>query len=99
MKVKIAIAAIVLLALAAPSFAAEGTWSSAAPMSAPRSELQAITVGGKIYVVGGNVVVQKDGQPQTIPTTGIAQVFDPASNSWRDLPPAPYGSTHNGIGT
>jgi hypothetical protein len=60
-----------------------------APMRAPRSELQAITVGGKIYVIGGNVVVQKKGQPQTIPTTGIARVYDPASNSWRDRPPVP----------
>ena len=85
MKVKIAATAAVLLALAAPAIAAEGTWSKAAPMGAPRSELQAITVGGKIYVIGGNVVVLKDGQAQTIPTTGIAQVYDPASNSWRDL--------------
>ncbi len=75
----------------------EGTWSKAAPMKAPRSELQAITVGGKIYVIGGNVRMMKDGEMATLPTTGLGQVYDPASDSWHDIAPMPKGSTHNGI--
>jgi len=76
---------------------AEGTWSTAAPMSAPRSELQAITVGGKIYVIGGNVVGFSNGKPATLPTTGIVQLYDPVENSWQELPSVPFGATHNGI--
>ena len=76
---------------------AEGTWSKAAPMSAPRSELQAITVGSKIYVIGGNVVGFRNGEPATLPNTGIAQLYDPAEDSWQELPSVPFGSTHNGI--
>jgi N-acetylneuraminic acid mutarotase len=75
----------------------EGKWSKAAAMTAPRSELQAITVGGKIYVIGGNVRMIKDGEMATLPTTGVSQVYDPASDSWRDIAPMPKGSTHNGI--
>jgi N-acetylneuraminic acid mutarotase len=93
----VALAGLALLAWAIPSLAAEGTWSKAASMSAPRSELQATTLGGKIYVIGGNVVGLTNGMPATLPTTGIAQVYDPAADSWRDLPPVPFGSTHNGI--
>jgi N-acetylneuraminic acid mutarotase len=78
---------------------AEGAWSKAAPMLAPRSELQAITVGGKIFVIGGNVRMMKDGEMATLPTTGLAQVYDPASDTWRDIAPMPRGSTHNGIAT
>ena len=66
-------------------------------MAAARSGLQAIAVGGKIYAVGGNVVTMKDGKPEIVSTTGINQVYDPASDSWRDLAPMPKGSTHNGI--
>ena len=76
---------------------AEGTWSEAAPMSAPRSELQAITAGSKIYVIGGNVVGVRNGEPATLPATGIAQLYDPAENSWQELPSVPFGATHNGI--
>jgi N-acetylneuraminic acid mutarotase len=75
----------------------EGKWSKAAPMPAPRSELQAITVANRIFVIGGNVRMMKDGEMATLPTTGISQVYDPASDSWRDIAPMPRGSTHNGI--
>ena len=70
---------------------AEGTWSKAAPMSAARSELQAVTVGSKIYVIGGNVVGFRNGEPATLPTTGIAQLYDPAEDSWQELPSVPFG--------
>jgi len=95
----VALALLLPLAGMHPGFAQprEGTWSKAAPMTAPRSELQAITLNGKIYVIGGNVVVTKDGRPMTVPTTGISQVYDPATDSWRDLAAVPFGSTHNGI--
>jgi N-acetylneuraminic acid mutarotase len=84
---------------AATSFAQapEGTWSKAAPMSGPRSELQAVTVAGKIYAVGGNVMGTKDGKPDVIPDSGINQVYDPATDAWRNLAPVPKGANHTGI--
>src|SRR6266550_4942861 len=96
---KAALFAALVLTAAQPLWAQqpEGAWSKAAPTAAARSELQAITVGGKIYVVGGNVVTMKDGKPEIVSTTGINQVYDPATDSWRDLAPMPKGSTHNGI--
>jgi N-acetylneuraminic acid mutarotase len=99
--VKAAVVTTLLLIVSAPlcAQAPEGIWSKAGPMSAPRSELQAVTVGGKIYVIGGNVRMTKDGEMATLPTTGISQVYDPASDSWRDIAPMPRGSTHNGIAT
>ena len=45
-----------LALMAAPPLSAqqaESRWSKAAPMTGPRSELQSVTAGGKIYVIGG----------------------------------------------
>jgi hypothetical protein len=96
---KLALVCALVLLAAQPLWAQqpEGKWSKAAPMTAPRSELQAISVANRIFVIGGNVRMMKDGEMATLPTTGISQVYDPASNSWRDIAPMPRGSTHNGI--
>jgi len=94
------ISAIALsLVLSAPGLAqpVEGSWSSAAPLPGPRSELQAVELGGKIYAIGGNTVALKDGKLDIIPDSGINQVYDPAANSWRDLAPVPMGANHTGI--
>jgi N-acetylneuraminic acid mutarotase len=96
-RISLGICVAMLAAWTTAAGAAGGTWSHAAPMSTPRSELQAITVAGRIYVIGGNVVGIRNGQTATLPTTGIAQVYDPSTDSWQDLPPAPFGATHNGI--
>src|SRR4051812_36213186 len=95
----VALVCAFLLSAAGPVAAppSEGRWSKASPLSAPRSELQAVTVGSKIYVIGGNIRMLRDGEMATLPTTGISQVYDPASDSWRDIAPMPRGSTHNGV--
>lgn len=88
-----------LAASAAPAEAQQtsGTWSRAASLPGVRSELQAVSVGGKIYAIGGNVQAMKDGKPETLPDTGINQVYDPATGAWRTLAPMPKGANHTGI--
>jgi N-acetylneuraminic acid mutarotase len=89
-----------LLAVSFPQANAQqppGTWSRAASLPGVRSELQAVSVGGKVYAVGGNVMGAKDGKPEALPDTGINQVYDPATDTWRDLAPMPKGANHVGI--
>ena len=96
----LAVLAFSLGIAAAPAASAQpapGTWSKAAPMTGPRSELQAVTVGGKIYVVGGNVLRMTGGKLEPVPDTGINQVYDPATDSWKTLAPVPRGANHTGI--
>ena len=69
------------------ALAQTGQGTKAAPMPGVRSELQAVTIGGKIYVAGGNIVGVKDGKPDVIPD----------SDTWRDLAPVPRGANHTGI--
>ena len=57
----------------------EGTWSRAAPMTAPRSELQAITLNGKIYVIGGRLA---SAFASAGSNSDVVEVFDPAANTW-----------------
>lgn len=54
------------------------TWTSVAPLPAPRSDLAAAVVGGKIYVFGGcrgsnNILADVD-------------VYDPVTDTWSPLP-------------
>ncbi|GLU01538.1 hypothetical protein SLE2022_188440 [Rubroshorea leprosula] len=51
-------------------------WTKAASMRCPRIRASAITVGGKIYVFGG----QGD----------LGEVFDPTTNSWDQFPQPPF---------
>src|SRR5262245_7170754 len=76
---------------------AQGTWSKAAPLPGVRSELQAVALGDKIYAIGGNTVVMRDGKTEIVPDSGINEVYDPATDSWRALAPMPMGANHTGI--
>lgn len=76
---------------------AQGTWTKAASLPGVRSELQAVGVGGKIYAMGGNAMGTRDGKTEMLPDTGINQVYDPATDSWRNLAPMPKGANHTGI--
>ena len=76
----------------------EGTWSEAAPLTGgPRSELQAVSLNGRIYAIGGYTVVVRDGKPAVNPNSGINEVYDPATDSWRTLASVPMGANHTGI--
>lgn len=66
-----------------------GTWTSRSALPFARSEMQAATLGGKIYVVGGlqgmsNALARVD-------------VYDPATDTWASAPPLPEGRHHYGM--
>jgi N-acetylneuraminic acid mutarotase len=85
--------------LAAPASAQQqpGTWSMAAPLPQARSELQAATVDGKIYAVGGGWTETKDGKQIERYTDGFMTEYDPRTDRWRERARSPEGRTHEGI--
>ena len=86
--------------LAAPAvFAQEqsATWSRAAPLPQPRTEMKAATIGGKIYLVGGSWDEATEPERISNYTTGFLTEYDPQSNSWREHTRAPEGLTHQAV--
>lgn len=63
-----------------------GTWSTVAPMPTARAELAAVSVGGKIYAIGGMVGGS---------ASNVVEVYDPAANSWTTR--APLGTPRYGL--
>jgi N-acetylneuraminic acid mutarotase len=59
---------------------AAASWSSAAPLPAPRGGHAAVVIDGKIHVLGGG---------NSIATIADHSVYDPATNSWSDAVPLP----------
>jgi len=66
----------------------EEIWESLAPMPTPRTEVMAIPVGERIYVIGG---FDKDGRG-----TNTVEVFDTINNSWKAVSPIPEELHHVG---
>lgn len=65
-------------------------WQEVAEAPRARFEGQSAVVGGKLYVFGGYT----DGS--IIPKSFEAEVYDPDSNTWRQLPDLPRPLTHAG---
>lgn len=65
-------------------------WTEGADAPLARFEGQSAVVGGKLYIFGGYT----DGS--VIPKTFEADVYDPASDSWEQLPDTPRPMTHAG---
>ncbi len=87
-------------AFIAPSVLAQqqsGTWSTAAPLPAPRTEMKAATIDGKIYLVGGSWDEALEPERISNYTTGFLTEYDPETNSWRELARAPEGLTHQAV--
>jgi hypothetical protein len=74
---------------------ATNTWSTKAPLPVKLNHVQAVVVGGKIYVVGG-LTSWPDGDVNTV------YIYDPGSNTWTQGAPMPVGRgagatvVHNG---
>jgi len=62
---------------------ATDTWETKEPMPTARSQMEANTVNGKIYVIGG-----RTGGMYT--TVAFNEVYDLANNSWTRKAPIPY---------
>lgn len=57
-----------------------GTWSTAAPLPAPRGGHAAVVLGGKIHVIGGG---------NSRSTLSDHSEYDPGTNTWTDRAPLP----------
>lgn len=75
-----------------------GVWHTAAPAPTKRTEVAAVTLRDKIYVVGGFE------QPSlsnlmNLSITASVEAYDPAVDRWTTKAPMPVGLHHVGIGT
>src|SRR5205814_1833534 len=55
-------------------------WTTRAPMSTPRQDLTLVALDGRLYAVGGAVVVYAGGTQATALAT--VEVYDPATDVW-----------------
>jgi N-acetylneuraminic acid mutarotase len=74
-----------------------GTWSKATPLPRALDEMQAVTVNGKIYLVGGAWDERAEGKVIEHYTDGLMTEYDPQTNQWRERSRGPEGLTHQGI--
>jgi N-acetylneuraminic acid mutarotase len=80
---------------------ATDSWKALAPMPTRRNAAAAVTVGGKIYVMGGTGLLP--GAPNPSPVgqlivLGTNEVYDPATDKWETKRPAPTPRNHPAIG-
>ncbi len=81
-----------LSALALPRNAlAQGAWSVAGQMPVERGQTAAAPAHGRVYLITGSA-------PGSA-ATGMLQVFDPGTGTWRDLTPMPDIASHAGAAT
>jgi N-acetylneuraminic acid mutarotase len=73
------------------------TWSIAAPLPVPRTEMKAATIGEKIYLVGGSWDEATEPERISNYTTGFVTEYDAQTNSWRERARAPEGLTHQAV--
>jgi N-acetylneuraminic acid mutarotase len=73
--------------LAGLSWGQSPSWQEAAPMNTARSEMRAVVIQDKFYVLAGyNAAGQQ---------LNSLEVYDPAANTWSTLAPAPRGMDHH----
>jgi N-acetylneuraminic acid mutarotase len=99
------IVAVLLLAVARPTSAAEssdagkqpgsGTWVTRAAAPSKRTEVVAGVVAGKIYVLGGFLEPSLS-TVATLAITDRVEEYDPATDSWSAKAPLPAGLHHAG---
>jgi N-acetylneuraminic acid mutarotase len=62
-----------------------GSWTELAQMHHARGGHALLAAAGKVYAIGGNTAFTN---------VAPAEVYDPASNAWTDLPPLPAPRNH-----
>jgi N-acetylneuraminic acid mutarotase len=78
--------ALTILALSVQAFAqGGGKWATKAPTPSARTEVAAVALGGKIYVMGG---FGKNGD--------LVEEYNPATDRWRRRAPQPRPLHHVG---
>src|SRR5256885_3364032 len=76
---------------------ARDTWRAVAPMPTKRGSPVAVTVGDRMYVIGGAVTGPKEAAVHPARahySTGAVEEYDPATNSWRPRAPLPTPRNH-----
>jgi N-acetylneuraminic acid mutarotase len=68
-----------------------GKWSTAAPIPDPKDHFATVLMNGLIYVVGGEHGHDVPGKHQQVATV---HVYDPATDSWRQLAGLPVATSH-----
>jgi N-acetylneuraminic acid mutarotase len=86
----ILVIALGFLADAAIPAAAQGAWSTKAPMPTARADTNAVALDNKLYVIGGT----KGAEPFP-----ASEQYDPATDRWRALTPMPRGIHHQALAT
>ncbi len=66
-----------------------GRWVNKAPLPVARTEVSVAELDGKLYLLGGYVLGSV--------TSNLNQVYDPATDAWRDLRPMVIGLNHVGV--
>ena len=69
-------------------------WQSAAPMPTPRNQFSTVTIGGKIYAIGGQFHHDSEQLDQA-----RVDIYDPETDSWTSGPALPKGHSHAEGGT
>ena len=69
--------------------AGSAQWTNAAPMPVPRNQFSCVTLGGKIYAIGGQFHHDSEQLDQA-----RVDVYDPATDTWSAGPPLPKGHSH-----
>ena len=67
----------------------ENSWVSKASMQQARSGLGVATVNGRIYAIGGSVLVYQNPLRTESTKVGLNEEYDPATNTWSSKKPMP----------
>jgi N-acetylneuraminic acid mutarotase len=78
-----AVLVVALVALPASADCPAGRWVTLAPLNAPRQELAAVELDGRIYAIGG-----LGGR------SNANEIYDTATNAWSFGPDLPVGTDH-----
>lgn len=69
-------------------------WTEATPLPTPRNHLAGVSVGGKIYAIGGQTLGDEDnGNSQ------VVEAYDPEHDSWEEVASLPRPLGHISAGT
>ena len=71
------------------SEASVGSWSTKASLPTAHLDASVATVGGKIYVFGGEAMGNQ--------ASDLSHEYDPATDSWRERAPIPNVTSHAGV--
>ncbi|TVP74688.1 MAG: hypothetical protein EA352_10190 [Gemmatimonadales bacterium] len=77
------------------------SWTEGAPMPTPRGALAYAVLDGRVHTIGGTVAdadgLEHDHHNTDAPdaSVGTHEVYDPATDSWEQLPPMPTARNHH----